>query len=493
MDKNVDHFSSHWPIEDRFRKLPKAFYAAPVGETLGEGSTLIHASPQALKMVGLDAGAVKRPGFLEIFSGRQPVRGFAPYATVYAGHQFGHFVPQLGDGRAYTIAQGRHQDGDWWEVQLKGAGRTPFSRFGDGRAVMRSVIREYLCSEHMAALGIPTTRAGSIIATHEGVQREYIEPGAIMSRIAPTHLRFGHFEYFSHSNQINYLRLLLDYTVDVFFADLAGQGDPYIALFNEVVRSTATLMAAWQAIGFAHGVMNTDNMSVLGLTIDYGPFGFLDNYDPGFVCNSSDHTGRYAFERQPSIALWNLQAFASALLPLCDEGSLREVLARFEPAFKEAYFGLMVKKIGLLTEENDDHSLVIDLLSVMDKGSVDYTQTFRSLGALADGGDASAWLSSFGAKMQSEIREWLSRYRARLASEVPGSKMGRMNKVNPKYVLRNWVAETAIKAVEEAGDLHTLDLVFSVVTKPYEEHPDSEKLSTPPPDHLKGLSVSCSS
>ena len=493
MDEIAPSFLDHWPMKDRFRSLPEAFYAAPAGDEVGSDPILIHASPPALAIAGLSEEATGHPDFVPIFSGQREVPGFSPYATVYAGHQFGHYVPQLGDGRAYVIAQGEGPDGNPWEVQLKGAGRTPFSRFGDGRAVMRSVLREYLCSEHMAALGVPTTRAGTVIATRERVERETIEPGAVMSRIAPSHLRFGHFEYFAHTNQTDLLKALMDYTLSTLFPHIErGEGE-VATLFNEVVESTADLMAHWQAVGFAHGVMNTDNMSILGLTIDYGPFGFLDQYKPNFICNHSDHHGRYAFEKQPAIALWNLQALASALLPLTEEEPLREGLSRFAPRFKSVHFEKMQAKLGFNTSQQGDDELVASLLSAMEEGQADYTQTFRGLGSIADGEISDHWLAGFAAPAQPAIRQWLDAYRARLLEEAPNERAPVMAQVNPKYVLRNWVAETAIRALEDEGDLKTLDEVFRLVTAPFDDHPGQDAFAEPPPETMQGLSVSCSS
>ena len=328
MDHPAGDLDPGWRLEERFRRLPPHFFTSLPSERPGDPIT-VHGSASAAALIDLPPSAFAHPNFAQVFSGHAPLGGFAPYATVYAGHQFGVFVPQLGDGRALTIAELVNARGETWDVQLKGAGRTPYSRFADGRAVLRSSIREYLCSEAMAALGIPTTRALSVVATREGVARERMEPGAVVTRLAPSFVRFGHFEYFHHRGLHDDVRLLADHVIEGHFPHLAALPDRHAAWFGEIVARTADLMAAWQAAGFAHGVMNTDNMSILGLTIDYGPFGFLDAYDPGFICNHSDEGGRYAFERQPAIALWNLQALAAALTSLVPVETLRAALETY--------------------------------------------------------------------------------------------------------------------------------------------------------------------
>lgn len=488
-------------VEDHFRQLPGAFYTSMPAERVGEDPVLLHASPSALALLGLDGAAMTGPGFLPTFAGHSQVPGFAPFAMAYAGHQFGHYVPQLGDGRALTIAQVRDGAGGLWDVQLKGAGRTPYSRFGDGRAVMRSVLREYLCSEHMAALGIPTTRAGTVIATREGIQRETIEPGAIMSRIARSHIRFGHFEYVAHQDQPEQVKALADHVIDTYAPQCRAAPNPYEAWFRAVVARTADLMAAWQAVGFAHGVMNTDNMSILGLTIDYGPFGFLDAYDPGFICNHTDQGGRYAFARQPSVGLWNLQALGAALTSLLPKEALTDALNEYAPRFEAKARAAMVAKMGISGDQAGDTALLTDLLTAMRTGRADYTATFRQLSRLCAGqnqeresmSDPTDWLALFEAEAQPLIRPWVKRYQARLAADPDPGRPARMDQINPKYVLRNWVAETAIRAVEDKGDIQTLDTIFGLVTAPFEEHPGHEHFAAPPPADMADLEVSCSS
>jgi hypothetical protein len=466
-------------LENHFARLPDEFYTKMPAERVGGRPLLVHANPAAARLIDLDPAAFADPEFAEIFSGQRPLAGFAPLAMVYAGHQFGVWAGQLGDGRALLIGQVRNHAGELWDIQLKGAGRTPYSRFGDGRAVMRSCIREYLCSEAMAALGIPTSRALALVATGELVRREELEPGAVLTRLAQSHVRFGHFEHFHYQGKHEQVRLLADHVIAEHFPDLTGD---YAAWFGEVVRRTAHLIAQWQAAGFAHGVMNTDNMSILGLTLDYGPFGFMDAYDPNFICNHTDEMGRYSFINQPAIAHWNLRALAVALSSLIESGKLVAALDTFEIEFAGHYRALMRAKLGLAREDEGDNKLIGELLVLMARARADYTLAFRNLPR-----DDAGWLALF-ADSRAEAQAWLSRYRARFDGDCTA-----MNAVNPKYILRNWVAETAIRAVEDGGDAATLDRIFRIMQSPYDEHPGEAAFAAPPPPEMCGLEVSCSS
>src|SRR5581483_2346629 len=303
-------------LENHYARLPDDFYTRMAAEKVGSAPRLIHANEDAAALLDLDPQVFRDPRFVEVAAGHRPLEGFKPLAMVYSGHQFGVWAGQLGDGRALLIGQVRNRKGQLWDIQLKGAGRTPYSRFGDGRAVMRSTIREYLCSEAMAALGVPTSRALAVVATGETVRRERREPGAVLTRLARSHVRFGHFEHFFHRGQKAEVKALADYVIAEYFIEFAQD---YVGWFGEVVKRTAELMAQWQAVGFCHGVMNTDNMSILGLTLDYGPFGFLDGFNANHICNHSDTGGRYAYAQQPQIGYWNLFCLAQALLPLFGE------------------------------------------------------------------------------------------------------------------------------------------------------------------------------
>jgi len=466
-----------------FARLPADFYTAMSPEGLGIRPRLIHANPKAAVLIGLDPASFGDPGFAAIFSGHQPYPDGSPLAMVYSGHQFGAWAGQLGDGRALLLAQARNAEGALWDVQLKGSGKTPYSRFGDGRAVMRSTVREYLCSEAIAALGIPTSRALAIIATNEQVHRETPEPGAVLTRLARSHIRFGHFEHFHHGGRPDLVRLLADHVIGEYMPDFA---DDHAAWFGEVVKRTAHLVAQWQAAGFAHGVMNTDNMSILGLTLDYGPFGFLDAYEPGFICNHSDETGRYAFDMQPAIAHWNLRALALALTSLIPTEKLVAALDSYESLYRARYRDLMRAKLGLAMDQGrDDDMLIAGLLTLMAGARADYTLTFRGL---SDPG--AAWTLLFGS-CETEAADWLARYRSRMAGE--GDRGDAMNGVNPRYVLRNWVAETAIRAVEDHGDSGPLDRILRLLQTPYDAHPGDTAFAQPPAPEFSGLCVSCSS
>lgn len=471
------------PVDNKFARLPADFYTRMPAERVGERLRLIHANDKAARLIGLDPVFFKDPAFIEIFSGRAPFPGGEPLAMVYSGHQFGAWAGQLGDGRALLLAQVKNARGELWDVQLKGSGLTPYSRFGDGRAVMRSTIREYLGSEAVAALGIPSSRALATIATGEIVRRETMEPGAILTRLARSHIRFGHFEHFHHAGKHDEVRLLADHVTQEYFPEFAGD---HAGWFGEVVKRTAELIAEWQAIGFAHGVMNTDNMSILGLTLDYGPYGFMDAYDPQFICNHSDETGRYSFANQPGIGLWNLKALAIALSSLIGSEKLVEKLETYEAYFVARYRARMRAKLGLTKMEERDDAMIGELLSLMIKARADYTLAFRGLS-----GPSENWFSLFG-EARSEAEIWLAGYRRRLEQEEGDPRAG-MNRANPKYVLRNWVAEIAIRAVEDHDDSATLDRILRLMQNPYEEHPEFEMLAQPPAGAYCGLSVSCSS
>ena len=440
----------------------------------------IHKNQHFLRTLGWPTEGLNSADALLAFSGCAIPEGAKPFASVYSGHQFGVWAGQLGDGRALLIGQARNPSGELWDIQLKGAGQTPYSRFADGRAVMRSTIREYLCSEALAALGIPTTRALAIIATNEQVLREAAEPGAVLTRLARSHIRFGHFEHFFHKGQHEQVRQLADHVIAEYFPDLAGD---HAAWFGEVVRRTAELMAGWQSVGFAHGVMNTDNMSILGLTLDFGPFGFMEAYDPGFVCNHTDQQGRYAFDMQPAIAHWNLRALAFALSSLIEKDALISALDTYEGLYRIRYRTLMRAKLGLARKEPSDDQLIGDLLNLMVKARADYTLSFRNLS-----GEDADWLALFGAA-GADAEAWLSRYRVRTERE----HVLDLDEVNPKYVLRNWVAETAIRAVADQGDIATLDRIFKLVQSPFQSHDGDEAFAAPPPPELCNLEVSCSS
>ncbi len=486
-------------FSNRFAKLPGAFYSRVQPLPLQQPH-LASFNVAAAELIELDPRQAERPEFVDLFGGARLHPASEPLAALYAGHQFGHYVPQLGDGRAILLGEVRGAAGQAWELQLNGSGPTPYSRDGDGRAVLRSTIREYLCSEAMHGLGIPTTRALCIIGSAEEVYREQIESGAMLTRMAPSHVRFGSFEVFYYRRQFTHLRQLADYVIQQHFPELLSGPDPYVQLLRQVVRRTADLLADWQAVGFAHGVMNTDNMSILGLTLDYGPFGFLDAYEPGFVCNHSDHSGRYAFDNQPSIALWNLSCLAQALLPLLAEDGeasaelARAELARYQPAFEQAYHERMQAKLGLLETRDGDADLLAALLRQMAAQRVDYTRLFRALGQLdSRHADADAPARDLFVE-RAAFDQWACTYRARLRAEQSNDadRQARMARVNPCYILRNYLAQQAIEQARE-GDYTEVDRLLELLRQPFDEQPQYAAYAAEPPSWSREIAVSCSS
>ncbi len=374
----------HLDFQNTYAALPEVFHER-VKPTPFPNPHVVSVNPGAADLLDLDHTELTRPEFAEYFCGAKLLPGSDPIAMLYSGHQFGHYVPQLGDGRAILLGEVRNQKGERWELQLKGAGLTRFSRDGDGRAVMRSTIREYLCGEAMHGLGIPTTRSLCIVAGEEIVWRETPEPGAMLLRMAPTHVRFGSFEVFYYRRQHEYLKTLADYVIEYHYPHLVGSENGYARLLHEVAVRTGHLVAQWQAVGWAHGVLNTDNMSILGLTLDYGPFGFMERYDPTFICNHSDHHGRYSFQNQPDIGFWNIRALARALSPLVEQDEVNAIPDVYEKAMLGKYAELMRAKLGLVETHAGDDKLVTDLLNLMDSSRADYTNVFRAMGTVRSG------------------------------------------------------------------------------------------------------------
>nr|WP_240655640.1 YdiU family protein [Paraburkholderia phosphatilytica] len=465
-------------------------------------------SKDAAAMLGFAPSVADDPAFADYFAGNptpdwpQPS---LPYASVYSGHQFGVWAGQLGDGRALGLGEVDHA-GMRYELQLKGAGLTPYSRMGDGRAVLRSSIREYLCSEAMHHLGIPTTRALAVIGSDQPVRREEIETAAVVTRVSTSFVRFGHFEHFYSQDRVDDLRTLADHVIDRFYPQCREQDDPYLALLGEAVRTTADLMVDWQAVGFCHGVMNTDNMSILGLTIDYGPFGFIDGFDANHICNHSDSQGRYSYRRQPQVGYWNLFCLAQALLPLLgaqygeakrNERAIEDaqrVLEGFKARFAPGLEARTRAKLGLELERDGDDQLVNALFEVMHKNRADFTLTFRHLAKLSKhdaSGDAPARDLFLD---RAAFDAWANDYRRRL-SEEPRDDAARavaMNRINPRFVLRNHLAETAIRHAREK-DFTELERLAAVLRHPFDEQPEHDAYAGLPPDWASSLEVSCSS
>lgn len=450
---------------------------------------------EGAELIDLDPKEFDRPEFVEFFSGNRLLPGSQPLAMLYSGHQFGVYVPQLGDGRAILLGEVVNHKGERWDLHLKGGGQTPYSRHGDGRAVLRSTIREYLCGEAMHGLGIPTTRSLCIIGSDHKVFREAEETSAVLLRLAPSHIRFGSFELFYYRNEVGPLQTLADYVIDHHFPSLRGQPDRFVKLFAEIVNRTAQLMAQWQAVGFAHGVMNTDNMSVLGLTFDYGPFGFMDSYDPTFICNHSDHGGRYAFHQQPRIGFWNLTRLAKALTPLISTEEAQEVLDSYHSLFLDQYHSNMRKKLGLKETLKEDDALFGEILFLMQKEQVDYTICFRALGHFQRDSKTNHPLARDLFVNRPEFDVWAKKYRERLKLEPLTDPLRKteMDRVNPKYVLRNYLAETAISKATEERDFSEIDRLLSLLKNPFNEHPSMDHYADLPPDWARQIQVSCSS
>ena len=448
---------------------------------------LLHLNQGLLRDLGLDG--IGEADWLACCGLGQPLPGMQPVAQVYAGHQFGGYSPRLGDGRALLLGEQLAPDGQRWDLHLKGAGKTPFSRFGDGRAVLRSSIREYLASEALHALGIPTTRALVLVGSDEPVYREQVESGATVLRTAPSHLRFGHFEYFAWSGQGEKIPALINYLLRHHFPELESGAE----LFAEVVRRTARLIAKWQAAGFCHGVMNTDNMSLLGLTLDYGPYGFIDAYVPDFVCNRSDPGGRDGLEQQPAVGDWSPRQLAQALAEQVDGDALAAALAQYEHQLMLHYSELMRARLGLETWEDEDPALFRQLFQLLAAHRVDYHLFLRRLGELTTQGE---WPASLLALLPDPAawQEWLETYRARLVREgsQDAARKVRMDAVNPKYVLRNALAQQVIDAAE-TGNMAPFERLFAALQRPYDEQPEYEDLATPVPQWYCGGELSCSS
>lgn len=422
-------------------------------------------------------------------NGQLRLAGEERIATRYAGHQFGVWAGQLGDGRALSLGEIDSAKLGHQEIQTKGSGRTPFSRMGDGKAVIRSSVREYLCSEAMAGLFIPTTRVLALITGEDEVVRESIENSALVARVFPSNLRFGHFELCFHFERDQELQALIDYTLGNFFPKLSLE-----EMLEEIIHRTARLIAGWQTVGFCHGVMNTDNMSVLGLTIDYGPFGFLEDTVLNYICNHSDHHGRYAYNQQPSIGMWNLERFLVCFMKHIPKEKLEKMLGLYPHLFEQEYLRLNRLKLGLEKEEEKDYELFLELLQLLASLSIDYTFFWRQLSSYQKGQVQSlqeVW-NYYGDRK--ELKAWLLKYDQRLELESLSDfdRSFNMKKTNPKFVLKNYIAQEVIEEVE-AGSSQKLEAWLKVLSTPFDEHPGFDSYSLPTPSEKKNFTVSCSS
>ncbi|MCP1242194.1 YdiU family protein [Acetobacter lambici] len=478
----------HSSIRQGYATLPPRFYARTQPTPVATPRLIALNRPLAAEL-GLDVGWLAGPQGLAMLAGNQVPQGMDPLATVYAGHQFGHFSPQLGDGRALLLGDVTDQHGQVHEIQLKGSGPTPYSRSGDGRAALGPVLREYLLSESMAALGIATTRALAAVETGERVYRETPLPGAIVARVARSHIRVGTFQFFAAGQDEAALRALADFAIARLYPQAAVAEQPYVALLQGVVAAQAALVARWMLVGFIHGVMNTDNMAISGETIDYGPCAFMDTYNPATVFSFIDKRGRYAYTNQPTIALWNLTRLAEALLPLLAEEDdqaiaiAQQVLAEFHPHFHTTYFAGMRAKLGLVGEDDADEALFKSLLDQMEAEKLDMTNTFRALshaGVVRGDVPPTGLPASFG--------PWLAQWRARVVQQGGADHVARahaMQQVNPCYIPRNHKVEAMIQAAIKRQDYALFEEMLRVLATPYVEQPDMEDYATPPqPDEV---------
>ena len=489
---NLSMSTADFPrVAQRYQSLPQACYCqvtpTPLPNPYWVAQNLALAQELAISPSQLEQNLLLFSG--SAFSLDPPI-----LAACYAGHQFGHYVPQLGDGRAMLLGDVAWQ-GQRAEVQLKGAGLTPFSRMGDGRAVLRSSIREYLCSEAMAGLGVPTTRALCLTGSAQPVWREAQETAAVLTRVAPSFIRFGSFEYLYHQGLHPDLQALADFVLQHHYPECRLAEHPYVALFSQISQATAHLLAHWQAVGFCHGVMNSDNMSILGLTLDYGPFGFLDHFDARHRCNHSDSAGRYAYQQQPQAAHWNLYCLANAFLPLIPKPVLLEILEAFPLEFEQARLQHMRAKLGLLQPQEDDKTLIQALLALLQAHATDYTVFFRRLSRLSLIASESEQAIDALFTSAEDWQVWRTRYQERLHAEasLDEIRQPRMLACNPKYILRNYLAEQAIERARTEHDFSEIQRLHLCLQQPYAEQPEFEAYAALPPTWAREICLSCSS
>jgi serine/tyrosine/threonine adenylyltransferase len=490
-------------IPSSYASLPERFFAR-VAPTPVAKPRLLRFNLELAADLNLNMSALEPAALAGLFSGNTLSPGTIPIAMAYAGHQFGHFVPQLGDGRAILLGEACDQGGVRRDIQLKGSGRTPYSRSGDGRAALGPVLREYVVSEAMHALGIPATRALAAVTTGESVRRETLLPGAILTRVAASHVRVGTFEYFAARGDVAATQILADYVIERHFARLAHDETRYLKLLTEVVSRQASLIAAWMNVGFIHGVMNTDNMTVSGETIDFGPCAFMDAFDPEAVFSSIDQQGRYAYANQPHAAAWNLARLAETLLPIINPVPERaielasEVLATFPARFADYWLAGMRRKLGLSTQEPEDRGLIEDLLGAMHRNQADFTVTLRGLCDLAADPDPDSDPDS-GARVRGPFAdtrgfdEWIKRWQLRLSREsVPHSVRAQsMRQVNPAYIPRNHRIEQMIVAAVERGDLAPFEELIAVLAQPFRDRAEYAAYANPPQPGERVLQTFC--
>jgi serine/tyrosine/threonine adenylyltransferase len=487
----------HFPFENTYAALPANFFAR-VAPTPVTSPRLIKLNRPLAVQLGLDPDRLDSPEGAEILAGKRVPDGADPIAMAYAGHQFGQFVPQLGDGRAILLGEVIDADGVRRDIQLKGSGPTPFSRRGDGRAALGPVLREYIVSEAMAALGIPTTRSLAAVMTGESVLRETALPGAVLTRVASSHIRVGTFQYFAARGDTAGVRRLADHAIARHYPQAAETGRPYHALLEGVIARQADLVARWLLVGFIHGVMNTDNTSISGETIDYGPCAFMDHYDPAMVFSSIDELGRYAYANQPRIALWNLTRLAECLLPLFSEEQEKAIaeaqtaLADFAERFNTAYQAGLREKLGLFTARDGDYALAQDLLDAMAKNQADFTLTFRRLSDAARDPAGDRDIRQLFAD-PAAYDDWALRWRQRISDEPqdPATRQAAMRAVNPAFIPRNHRVEAVIEAAVNRDDFAPFEELLAVLAKPFEDQSAYARYAEAPEPHQRVLQTFC--
>ena len=482
-------------FQNTYARLPDQFYAR-VAPTPVRSPRIVKVNHGMAELLGVEVELLESPAGAQVLAGNVVPDGAEPIAQAYAGHQFGSFVPRLGDGRAILLGEVVGNDRLRRDVQLKGAGRTPFSRRGDGRAALGPVLREYIVSEAMTALGIPATRALAAVTTGEPVVRDGLLPGAVLTRVAASHLRIGTFQFFANLRDTEALRILTAYALERHYPDATGTGDDALALLERVIAAQATLVARWLGVGFVHGVMNTDNMAISGETIDFGPCAFLDEYNPEKTFSSIDHGGRYAYSNQPRIAGWNLARLAEALLPLIAKNADEAVrlatqrLERFETEFERVYLKVMRSKLGLLRDEGDDAPLIEGLLSQLAEKGVDFTVFFRRLNAAVTPAGDAGLTALFGGN-EAPIRGWLEAWRRRLALEPDDeSRRAVMERANPALIPRNHRVEEAIQAAVR-GELGPFETLVDALATSYQDRTEHAHLAEPPKPEERVLSTFC--
>ena len=481
-----------FPFDNSYAKLPEQFYVK-MPPTPVKAPGLIRINTGLAELLGLDADALASPEGVEILAGNRVAAGSEPLAMAYAGHQFGGWSPQLGDGRAILLGEVIGTDGIRRDIQLKGSGRTPFSRMGDGRAALGPVLREYIVSEAMFALGIPTTRSLAAVTTGENVFREGAIPGAVLTRVAESHVRVGTFQYFVARGDMDSVKLLADHVIARHYPEAAETKRPYIALLDAVMEKQARLIAQWMQIGFIHGVMNTDNTTISGETIDYGPCAFMDIYHPHTVYSSIDEMGRYAYGNQASVIQWNLARFAQCLLPFLDEdeekglADAQEMIDTFPPRFDTALAAGYQKKLGLTAEQDGDIELAQDLLKRMAESTADFTNTFRRLANAIDPSGADLDQPRDVFREPETFDAWAEKWKARLQQESasPEDIATSLRAANPLYIPRNHLVEEAIRAAEDNGDFSVFHALVEVLENPFTEQDGKDAYTLPPrPDQI---------